>query len=71
VERLEPEAPPPWWKRERAVHRQRHHSRATLERALAAAGLECVAVWGTDGDGGSEQSLDEDRHNKAVYVARA
>lgn len=71
VERLEPEAPPPWWTRSRAVHRQRHHSHATIERALAAAGLECVAVWGTDGAGGSEQPLDEERHNKAVYVARA
>lgn len=71
VERLEPGASPPWWTRARAVHRQRHHSRSTLEGALAAAGLECVAVWGTDGAGGSERPLDEHRHNKAVYIARA
>lgn len=70
VEHLRPAADPPWWTRSRALHRQRHHSRATLERALYAAGLECVAVWGTDGRGGSTPALDELTHNKAVYVAR-
>jgi hypothetical protein len=61
----------PWWERVRAVHRQRHHPRAAIEAALTAAGLELLAVWGTDGAGASEQPLDEERHNKAVYVARA
>jgi SAM-dependent methyltransferase len=70
VDRLEP-ADPPFWRRSRALHRQRHHPRERLEAALAAAGLRCVAVWGTDGAGGSEQPLDELRHNKAVYIARA
>ncbi|MDA0184355.1 class I SAM-dependent methyltransferase [Solirubrobacter phytolaccae] len=70
VERLQPGAEPPWWTRARAVHRQRHHSRATLERALAAAGLSCVGVWGTDFAGVPGQPLDEARHNKAVYLAR-
>lgn len=70
VEHLRPAEQPPWWTRSRAVHRQRHHSRTTLERTLQAAGLTCAAVWGTDIDGRREPALDEARHNKAVYVAR-
>ena len=62
---------PPWWERVRAHHRQRHHPRAAIESALALAGFELVAVWGTDGAGASEQPLDEARHNKAAYIARA
>ncbi len=61
----------PWWRRVRTVSRQRHHDRGTLERALAGAGFELVDVWGTDGAGSSERPLDEDRHNKAVYIARS
>lgn len=71
IDRLEPEPAPPWWRRVRSVHRQRHHPRATLERALRAAGLECVAVWGTDGAGAVDQPLDELRHAKAMYIAHA
>jgi SAM-dependent methyltransferase len=71
VDRLEPAGTPPWWRRVRAVHRQRHHTPGAIERALAAAGLSPVAVWGTDGAGGSERPLDEARHNKAVYIAQA
>ena len=62
---------PPWWRRTRSVHRQYHHPPAVLGRALGAAGLRTVAVWGTDGAGASELPLDEERHNKAVYIARA
>jgi SAM-dependent methyltransferase len=69
IDRLD-RASPPFWRRTRAVHRQRHHPQARLEAALAAAGLRCVAVWGTDGAGASEQPLDELRHNKAVYIAQ-
>lgn len=68
VDRLEP-SEPPWWRRVRGVHRQRHHPRAAIEAALNAGGLTCLAVWGTDGAGHSEQPLDDDRHNKAVYIA--
>jgi SAM-dependent methyltransferase len=60
----------PWWERVRAVHRQRHHPPAVIEAALASEGFRLLAVWGTDGAGGSEQPLDEDRHNKAVYIAQ-
>jgi SAM-dependent methyltransferase len=70
VECLELDSPP-WWRRTRSVHRQRHHPPAEIERALAAAGMRTVAVWGTDGAGGHERPLDEERHNKAVYIARA
>jgi len=69
IDRLE-RAEPPWWHRVRTVHRQRHHPRLALERALAMAGLAAVAVWGTDGAGAPEQPLDELRHNKAVYIAQ-
>jgi SAM-dependent methyltransferase len=70
IDRLELESPP-WWRRTRSVHRQHHHPQTGIERALMAAGLRTVAVWGTDGSGGSERPLDEERHNKAVYIARA
>jgi SAM-dependent methyltransferase len=69
IDYLEP-ASPPWWRRVRAVHRQCHHDEAAITAALAAAGLVPVAVWGTDGAGGSDRPLDEERHNKAVYIAR-
>jgi SAM-dependent methyltransferase len=69
IDRLE-RADPPWWNRVRTVHRQRHHSRPVLETALAAAGLECAGVWGTDGEGGMEQPLDERVHVKAAYIAQ-
>jgi SAM-dependent methyltransferase len=70
VDRLEP-ASPPFWRRVRAQHRQRHHAPDVIQRALTAAGLEAVAVWGTDGAGASERPLDERRHNKAVYIAQS
>ncbi len=70
IDCLEPDSPP-WWRRTRSVQRQRHHPRGEVEGALAAAGLELVAVWGTDGAGASEMPLDEERHNKAVYIAKA
>jgi SAM-dependent methyltransferase len=70
VDRLE-RGEPPFWRRARAVHRQRHHPTSRLESALAAADLELVAVWGADAVGACERPLDEARHNKAVYVARA
>jgi SAM-dependent methyltransferase len=69
IDCLRPGAPP-FWQRTRALHRQRHHPRPVVEAALAAAELELVGVWGTDGAGRSEPGLDEERHNKAVYIAR-
>jgi SAM-dependent methyltransferase len=71
VDRFEPAGTGPWWRRVHAVHRQRHHPPAAVREALATAGLALVAVWGTDGKGASEQPLADERHNKAVYIARA
>jgi SAM-dependent methyltransferase len=70
IDRLVP-ATAPWWSRVRAVHHQRHHPDPLVRRALEAAGLACVGVWGTEQDGGREQPFDDLRHNKAVYIARA
>ncbi len=70
LDRLTPDSRP-WWSRIRGVHHQRHHPEAAIRRALEAAGLACVGVWGTEQDGSREQPFDDLRHNKAVYIARA
>lgn len=57
------------WERRRSVHHHRHHPRADVEAALAAAGLELVACHGST-LAGLEPELDELRHIKAVYTAR-
>jgi len=51
-------------------HRQRHFPRAAVLAALAAAGLTAVAVLGLTPDGGTDPDLDEERHHKALYLAR-
>lgn len=58
------------WSRLRTVHRHRHHPRGEVERSLARAGLELVAVHGSRPDGALDPALDEATHVKAVYVAR-
>ena len=57
------------WERCRSVHHHRHHSPAALEAALAAAGLAVAARYGSS-ERGLEPELDEQRHIKAVFVAR-
>jgi hypothetical protein len=57
------------WERHRSVHHHKHHAAPDIERALAAAGLETVARWGSR-LGGLETTVDEDRHIKTVYTAR-
>jgi SAM-dependent methyltransferase len=52
------------------AHRQRHFPEAAVLQALERAGLECLEVWG-DNEGEQDQPLDEDRHQKAIYVARS
>jgi SAM-dependent methyltransferase len=59
------------WSRDRNVHHQRHHSRATIESALRRAGLHAVAVRGMHLDGAMTAGFDELVNSKAVYVARA
>jgi SAM-dependent methyltransferase len=59
-----------WWTRTRSRHHHRHHSDAAIRSAVASAGLECHAVYGTYITGVIETPLDELRHAKAVYIAR-
>ena len=59
------------WRRERSVHHQRHHPRATIERALQRAALQPVAVRGMRLDGTMTERVDELVDSKAVYVALA
>lgn len=54
---------------ESLTHRQRHFPEADVLAALAAAGLECLDVYGLGMDGIPRQPLDETTHTKAVYIA--
>jgi SAM-dependent methyltransferase len=51
-------------------HRERHFPEAEVLTRLRRAGLECLDVFGHHYDAIFQQPLDEDRHTKAVYVAR-
>jgi SAM-dependent methyltransferase len=59
------------WTRGASEHRQRHHPRHVVERALETAGLEPLAVYGQSSDGSTSEELVEELHTKAVYVARS
>lgn len=52
------------------VHVQRHHPPGLVERLLAGAGLEPLAVVGQHQSGAQDPVADEDVHTKAVYLAR-
>ncbi len=52
------------------IHRQRHFPEATVREALAAAGLECLDVYGHGFDAVPKQPVEELVHSKAVYMAR-
>jgi hypothetical protein len=52
------------------LHRERHFPEATVLAALERLGLECLDVYGQHEDGIPRQPLDEERHFKAIYVAR-
>jgi SAM-dependent methyltransferase len=70
IDRLERQ-PSGWWTRIRSRHHHRHHPERDIRAALDRAGLECVGVYGTLPTGVIEAPLDELRHAKAVYIARA
>jgi ubiquinone/menaquinone biosynthesis C-methylase UbiE len=53
------------------LHRERHFPETEMLEALAAAGLECLDVYGHHHDAIPRQPLDEINHTKAVYIARA
>jgi SAM-dependent methyltransferase len=52
------------------MHRQHHFPEAEVLAALAAAGLECLEVFGHGEDAVLKQPLREEVHSKAVYIAR-
>jgi len=52
------------------VHRQRHFPEAEVRERLAAAGLECLDVYGHGFDAVPKQPVEELIHSKAVYIAR-
>jgi len=54
-----------------SVHRQRHFPKRVALGALEASGLESLEVFGHVEDAVFRQPLDEERHLKAIYVARS
>lgn len=58
------------WTREMSRHTQRHHPIAVVEDALAAAGLELLAIHGQQSGARLQDDADEARDPKILYVAR-
>ena len=58
------------WSRTRLTHVQRHHPEQAIRAAIAAAGLECAAVYGHGLDGVPHRHPDEIADSKAVYLSR-
>ena len=54
-----------------ALHRERHFRQEEILAALDAAELECLEIFGHGYDAVLEQPLDEQRHSKSVYIAKA
>ena len=63
------ESEPGLWERVTSVHRQRHHPRAAVERALERGGLATVGVFGLLPDGSLDSAASEETHHKLVYLA--
>jgi SAM-dependent methyltransferase len=57
------------YERVTSEHRQRHHPRAAVERALAGAGLSLTGVFGQLPDGSLDAAAGEETHHKLVYLA--
>lgn len=55
----------------RSVHRQRHLDEAEIRTKLVAAGLECLDTFGQGFDAVLEQPIDETRHTKSIFIAKA
>jgi molybdopterin/thiamine biosynthesis adenylyltransferase/SAM-dependent methyltransferase len=51
-------------------HVQRHYGPADFRAALAEAGLDCAAIYGSEADGTPAERPDEERHVKTIVVAR-
>jgi SAM-dependent methyltransferase len=58
------------WTRTTSRHRQRHWPLRELERAAEEVGLEILEVLGQRRGAELEPEIDEDRHIKAVFIAR-
>jgi SAM-dependent methyltransferase len=58
------------WTRTSTTHCQRHLPEERVREAIAAAGLDCVAVHGFTPDGRLWEQADDERHSKALYIAR-
>lgn len=58
------------WRRVTTRFVQRHHPHEEVSEALAAAGLEVLAVLGQHDDGRRDPAVDELEHIKRVYLAR-
>ncbi len=52
------------------IHRQRHHPESEVRGAIDAAGLEIAGLYGHHHDGVPHQPMSEERHTKAIYIAR-
>lgn len=64
------EEPDGRWRRTTSRHVQRHHPREEVEVAIAAAGLELIAVRGQARGARLEPHADELEHPKVVYLAK-
>ena len=51
------------------IHRQRHFPESEALATIERAGLTCLEVWG-DYEGEQSKPLDEEHHQKAIYLAR-
>jgi SAM-dependent methyltransferase len=58
------------WRRTTSTHRERHYPVALIEELLAAAGLELVDRRGQSPGVVLHPEIDEDRHAKALFMAR-
>jgi SAM-dependent methyltransferase len=58
------------WRRDSASWGHWHYPLASIPRVAAAAGLEIVAIRGQHTGGRLEPDADEERHRKAVFLAR-
>ena len=58
------------WERVTTRHRQRHFERDAVLELLAGSGLDCLAVHGVQADASLDDTADEERHLKVLYIAR-
>lgn len=59
------------WTHELSHHVERHHPETVLREAASRGGLEVLQVSGMYPDVTFDPDVDEERHNKAIYVVKA